>query len=160
MMNHYYFDNEAKRITGIARDYVDGKIIDYNNGYSPSDIRLFSEKVVPEGDEANYLYFKNDIFRDDDPAYLALVAEDERKDAEIEALKTVDAKLSKTIYDLTNFIENRFLLTQTQIDQIGAMTTVAQLRAVILDRFSLTAGQRAYIDDFRTAYEAWIAAKG
>ena len=71
----------------------------------------------------------------------------------------VDGHLAKAIDDLMNFIDQKFNLSQADQAVISGATTIANLKAILLDRFSMTAGNQAVLQEFRDKYAAWITAK-
>jgi hypothetical protein len=131
-------------ITCIYKDWPTPKtenFFSFDEGYSDSDSWVDTD--LPDHEQAAFI--------------ASLIAGETTREEREHAQSEVDKRLAKTLYDLTDFIKKKFILNQSQIDQVSAMTTVPQLRAVILERFSLTQGQQDYIEDFRDAYELWLS---
>jgi hypothetical protein len=84
----------------------------------------------------------------------------EKQQAIDEAQDTVDKHLAEGIDNVMYFIDKKFNLDQAGIDFINNASTMAHIKAILLDRFSMTAGEVQVLQDFRDKYEAWKSLKG
>lgn len=82
------------------------------------------------------------------------------KQAAIDAAQDlVDEKFAETI-DLTiQFLEEKFDLTPVKQAYLDGATTIEELKTVLVDTLSMTAGQKAIVTAYHTDYAAWLAAK-